>query len=56
MQKIQNVKWAELNLIYQEDPESIKEQSIRLSRIIDTNYKKDNLEQEDHKLIHLNKL
>ena len=38
MQKIQNGKWTDLDLMYQEDPEAIKEHSIRLGRIIDYNY------------------
>ena len=53
MQKIQNGKWTDLNLMYQEDPEAIKEQSIRLGRILDANYEKADLEQEVDKLIHL---
>ena len=52
MQKIQNGKWTELNLIYQEDTEANKERSIRLVRIIDTNDEKAYLEQEVNKLIH----
>ena len=55
MQKNQNGKWMELDLMDQEDPEAIKEQFIRLSGIIDANYEKANLEQEVNKLIHLNK-
>ena len=55
MQKIQNGKWTDLNLMDQEDPEAIKEQSIRLGRILDANNKKADLEQEVNKLIHLNK-
>ena len=55
-QKIQNGKWTDLNLMYQEDTEAIKEHAIRLGVIIDTNYKKDDLEQKVNKLIHLTKL
>ena len=40
----------------QEYPESIKEQSIHLSRVRDSNYKKADLEQEVKKSIHLTKL
>ena len=40
----------------QEYPDSIKEQSMRISRIIDDNYKQADLEQEVNKLIHLTKL
>ena len=39
----------------QEDPEAVKEQSIRISRILDANYEKANFEQEVNKLIHLTK-
>ena len=39
----------------QEDPEAIKEQSIRLGRILDANYEKADLEQEVNRLIHLTK-
>ena len=35
MQKIQNGKWTDLNLIDQEHLEAIKEQSIQLGIIID---------------------
>ena len=38
-----------------EDPEATKEQSIWLSRILDTNNKKADLEQKVIKLIHLTK-
>ena len=38
MQKIKNGKWTDLNLMDQEDPEAIKEQYIRLGRILDVNY------------------
>ena len=37
MQKIQNGKWMDLNLMDQEYPESIKYQSIQLGRILDAN-------------------
>ena len=37
MQKIQNVKWMDLNSMDQDDPEAIKEQSIRLVRILNAN-------------------
>ena len=40
----------------QEDSGAIKEQPIRLSRILVTNHEKANLEQEVNKLIHLTKL
>ena len=43
MQKKQNEKWSELNIMDQEDPQSVKEQSIRFSIIINMNYKKANL-------------
>ena len=39
----------------QEYPESIKEQSIRPGRIIDSNYKRADLEQEVNTLTHLTK-
>ena len=39
----------------QNDPEAIKEQSKQLGRILDSNYKKVNSEQEIRKLTHLNK-
>ena len=55
MRKIQNGKWTDLNIMDQEDPEATKEHSIRLSRIIDANYKNDDWEQEVKKLIHLTK-
>ena len=55
-QKIKNEKCADLNLMNQEYPESIKEQSIHLSRVRDSNYKKADLEQEVKKSIHLTKL
>ena len=55
MQKIQNGKWTDLNWMYQEDQEAIKEQSIQLGRKIDANYEKSDLEQEVNKLIHLGK-
>ena len=38
-----------------EVPEAIKEKSIGLGRILDTNYKNTDLEQEVNKLIHLTK-
>ena len=41
--KFQNIKWADLNLVDQDNPEPIKEQSKQLGMIIDTNYKKDDL-------------
>ena len=55
MQKIQNGKCMEHNLMDQEDPESMKEQSTWLGRILDPNHKKADLKQEVNKLIHLNK-
>ena len=45
MQKIQNGKLTGLNLMGQDDPEAIKEQSKQLVIIIDSNYKRGNLEQ-----------
>ena len=39
-QKIHNVKWTDLNLTDQEDPQAIKEQSIRLGRILNANFRK----------------
>ena len=45
MQKIQNGKWMDLNLMYHGDPESIKEHSIRIGIIIYANYEKADLEQ-----------
>ena len=53
--KIQNGKWTDLNLMDQNDPEDIKEQSKQLGRILDANYKKADSEQEVSKLTHLNK-
>ena len=53
MQKIQNGRWPDLNLMNQEDPEANKEHSIWLRRIFDANYKKADLRQEVIKLIHL---
>ena len=55
MQKIQNGLWTDLILMDKEDPEATKEQSIWLSRILDTNNKKADLEQKVIKLIHLTK-
>ena len=43
----------DLNLMDQEDPEAIKEQSIQIGRIVYVSYKKTDLEQEFNKLIHL---
>ena len=40
MQKIQNGKWMDLNLMDQEYPKVIKEHSIRLGTMIDVNYKR----------------
>ena len=37
MQKIQNGKWMDLNLMDQENPGATKEHSIRLGRILDAN-------------------
>ena len=37
IQEIQNGKWTELNIKDQEYPEATKEQSIRLSIILDAN-------------------
>ena len=45
MQKIQNGKLTGLNLMGQDDLEAIKEKSKRLGIIIDSNYKKGDLEQ-----------
>ena len=56
MHKTQNGKWTDLNLMDQEDPEAVKEQYIRIGRILDANYEKANFEQEVNKLIHLTKL
>ena len=55
MQKTQNGKWTDLNLMDQEYPETIKENYIRLGRILDANKKKADLEQEVNNLIHLTK-
>ena len=52
--KIQNEKWTDFNLMYQEDPEAIQEKSIWLGIILDANYEKADLEQDIIKLIHLN--
>ena len=38
MQKIQDGKWTDLHLMNQEYPEAIREQSIQLGIILDTNY------------------
>ena len=46
MQKIQNVKCTELDLMDKEDPEPTKEQSIRIGRILDANYDKADLEEK----------
>ena len=43
MQKIQNGKWTDFNLMYKEDTEAIQEKPTRLGRITDTNYEKDDL-------------
>ena len=43
MQKTQNGKWTDLNLMDQEDTEAIKGHAIRLGRILDGNYEKDDL-------------
>ena len=53
MHKIHNVKWMDLNLMDQVDPDTIKEQFIRLGRILKTKYKNSDLKQEVNKLIHL---
>ena len=53
---IQNWKWTDLNLTDQEYTEAIKEQSIRLGIILDSNDEKADLEQEVNKLIQLTKL
>ena len=55
MQKTQNEKWMDLNLMDQEDPEATKEKSLRLCRILNVNYKNPDLEQEVNKLTHLTK-
>ena len=52
MQKIKNGKWTDLNLMDQEDPGAIKEQSIQLGKIFDANDRMADLEQEVNKLIH----
>ena len=41
--------------MYQEDPEAIKEKSIRLGRVLNANDKKADLEQGVNKLIHITK-
>ena len=56
MQKIQNGKWMELDLMDQRYLEAIKKQSTWIGRILDTNYEKADLEQEITRLIHLTKL
>ena len=38
MQKIQNGKWTDLNSMNEKYPEAIKEQSIRLGKILYSNY------------------
>ena len=55
MHKTQNEKWTDLDLIYKEYPEAIKEHSIWLGRILDDNYKKADLEQKVNKLIPITK-
>ena len=55
MQRIQNGKQTDPNLMDQENPEAIKEHFIRLVRILDTNDEKADLEQKVNKLIHLTK-
>ena len=55
MQKIYDVIWMELNLMDQEYPESNREKSIRIVRIIDANDENSDLEQEVNKLTHLTK-
>ena len=42
MQKIQNGKWTDLNLMDQKYSEAVKEQSERIGRIIHDNYQKAN--------------
>ena len=55
MQKTQNGKRTDFNLIDQENPEAVKEKSIWLDRILDDNYKKADLEQKVNKLIPITK-
>ena len=55
MLKNQNRKWTELNLMDQDDPEAIKEQSKQLGRILYSNSKKYDLEHGVRKLTHLTK-
>ena len=43
MQKIQNGKWTDFNLMDKEDTEAIQEKPTQLGRITDTNYEKDDL-------------
>ena len=49
MQKSQNGKQMDLNLVDQEDTEAVKEKSIQIGRILYSNYEKANLEQEVNK-------
>ena len=46
----------DLNLTEEEYPQTIKEKSIWIGRILDANYKNYGFEQEVHKLIHLSKI
>ena len=55
MQKNQNGKCTDLNLMYQDDPEAIKDKFMWLGKILDANYKRADLEQDINKLIHLTK-
>ena len=48
-------KWKDLNLMDQENPESIKEQYKELGRIVYSGYKTADLEQDGSKLTHLTK-
>ena len=55
MQKIQNGKWTDPNLMDQEYLETIKEKSIRIGRILNANYQNSELEQKVNRSIHLTK-
>jgi hypothetical protein len=52
MQKIQDSKWKDLNLL-DDDPEAVKVQSKRLQRILDNTYAKANLDKEVSEMTHL---
>ena len=55
MQKIQNGKWTDPNLMDQEYLETIKEKSIRIGRILNANYQNSESEQKVNRSIHLTK-